>query len=407
VITGMGAITPNGLDMASTWRGVVEGRSGIRPITLFDTSDFAVKIAGEAHGFDPRALLSAKQARRADRYVQMAVAAAVEAVGQSGVSVGAHNAFDVGVYLGCGAGGIWTYIREKEALDARGPRGLSPMLIPMIVTDSGSVQIGMALGARGPTLGMSSACSTSVDAVGLALETLRRGDAKVMIAGGSEAAVNELGIGGFDRLKALSQRNGDPAGASRPFDSGRDGFVLSEGAVVLVLETLAHARARGAEPLAELRSYAATSDGAHLTAPDPQGTGALECMRRSLRKAQLSPADVDYVSAHAPGTPLGDPVEAAALRTLLGERTDRVPVSAIKSTSGHLLGGAGALAVAVTACALREGRLPPTINLSDPDPSCPLLHVAHEAKATEAHVALVPSYGFGGHNRCITVTPAP
>jgi 3-oxoacyl-[acyl-carrier-protein] synthase II len=404
VITGMGAITPAGLDMASAWDSVSEGRSRIAPITLFDTEKFRVKIAGEAHGFDPLTFMTPKQARRCDRYVQMSLVAAFQAVGEAGLEIGGPSAFDVGVIIGCGAGGIHTYVEQQHILDRRGPRAISPLLIPMIVGDAGSVQVGMALGARGPNLGVSSACATGLDAIGLSLETLRRGDAKVMITGGAEAAVNELGIAGFDRLGALSRHNDDPQGAARPFDSKRDGFVLSEGSVVLVLETLEHARSRDVEPIAEIRSYAATSDAVHLTAPDTEGAGAVECMRRSLAKAQLAPQDVDYINAHAPGTPLGDPIEARAIHTLLGEGAAKTFVSSTKSTTGHLLGAAGAFAIALTACAIRDAKLPPTINLSDPDPNCNLLHVANVPKATETRTALVPSYGFGGHNSCLVLT---
>lgn len=407
VITGMGAITPNGLDMASTWESVSEGRSRIAPITQFDTEKFRVKIAGEAHGFDPLNYMTAKHARRCDRYVQMALVAAFQAVADAGLQIGGPSAFDVGVIVGCGAGGIRTYMEQQSIMDRRGPRAISPLLIPMIVADAGSVQVGMALGARGPNLGVSSACATGLDAIGLAVETLRRGDAKVMITGGAEAAVNELGIGGFDRLGALSQRNDDPQGASRPFDSERDGFVLSEGSVVLALETLEHARSRGAEPIAEIRAYAATSDAVHLLAPDNEGAGAIECMRRALAKAELPPHAVDYINAHAPGTPLGDPIEARAIHALLGEHAEKTFVSSTKSTTGHLLGAAGSLAIALSACAIRDAKLPPTINLTDTDLDCDLLHVANVPKATEVRTALVPSYGFGGHNSCLVVTAPP
>ena len=404
VITGMGAVTPCGLDLPTTWENVAAGRSGIGPITAFDTSDYPVRIAGEARGFDPLSFMSAKQVRRCDRVVQLSLQAALEAVGQSGLEIGAANAFDVGVVLGVGAGGIETYIRQKELLDAKGPKGVSPLLIPMIVTDAAAVTVSMVLGARGPNRSVSSACATGLDAIGQALEILRRGDAEAMIAGGAEAAVNPLGIAGFSKLGALSQRNDDPAAASRPFDRERDGFVLSEGGVVLVLETLTHARRRGAEPLVELRAHAATSDAAHLTAPEPDGLGAAECMRRALGKARLGTDEVEYINAHAAGTPVGDPIEARAIRTLFGDAARRLPVSSTKSTTGHLLGGAGALAVALTACALREELLPPTVNLVEPDPACELFHVSPAAKATAARSALVPCYGFGGHNSCIVVT---
>ena len=403
MITGVGAITPNGLDAPTTWRNVRDGRSGIRRITLFDTGQFHVKIAGEAWGFDPRDFMSSKAGRRADRNAQFALAASAEAVRQAGLKIGPHNAADVGVFIGSGAGGIWTYVKQQRVLDARGPRGLSPMLIPMIVADSASVQVGILWNARGPNVGVASACSTSLDAIGLALETIRRGDARAMIAGGAEAAVNELGIGGFDRLKALSRRNDDPEGASRPFDNARDGFVLSEGAVVMVLESLAHAQRRGAAPLAELLAYAATSDGLHFTAPDKTGASAARCVRHVLAKAGLAPQQVDYINAHATGTMVGDPIEVAALKSALGSHASEVAVSSTKSSTGHLLGAAGALAIALSATALREGCLPPTINLTDPDPACELRHVANVARPSEARTALAISNGFGGHNSCVLI----
>jgi beta-ketoacyl-acyl-carrier-protein synthase II len=404
VVTGIGARTPNGLDMPTTWDQVCRGKSGIARIKGFDTTDFGVKIAGEVRGFDPVALMGAKNARRADRYVQLAIAATLEALGASGLTIDDSNRDEVGVFVGNGAGGIETYMSQWSKLNERGPRALSPMLIPMIVTDSGSVQIAIMLQVRGPSLGISSACSTGLDAVGLALETIRRGDAQVMIAGGAEAPVNALGIGGFDRMGALSRSNDDPRGAARPFDSGRSGFVLSEGSVVMVLESLAHARARSAQPIAELRSYASTTDARHPTAPDETGESAVRCMRRALGKARVDPQEVDYICAHAPGTPLGDPIEVRAIRTVLGERAPFVPVSAPKSVTGHLMGAAGALSLALTACALRDGYLPPTTNLTDPDPACDLMHVANLGKHTDAQHALVPAYGFGGHNTCVVAS---
>lgn len=403
VVTGMGGVTPNGLDMASSWSSVRDGRSGIGPITQFDVSELNVQIAGEAHGFDPRSFMNAKEARRTDRFVQMSIAAMLEAVAQSRLQVGPHNADDTGVFIGCGTGGSWTYIEQWEAMRLRGPKAMSPIFVPMVVPDAASVTAAILLGARGPTLGISTACSTGLDAIGLALETIRRGDAQVMLAGGAESAVNPFGIVGFDRLGALSRRNDDPAGACRPFDRGRDGFVLSEGAVVLVLESLKHAHERGATPLAEIRSYAATSDGIHLTAPDEQGRSAARCIARALAKGAVDADEIDYVSAHAPGTPLGDPIEANVIRSALGARAPEVPVSATKSSTGHLLGAAGAYAVALTIAGMEEGCLPPTINLTDPDPKCDIQHVANVAKPADTHTALVPAYGFGGHNSCVVL----
>ena len=404
VVTGMGAITPNGLDMPTAWTNIRDGRSGIGCITLFDTSEFRVKIAGEAWGFDPLNYMSAKEARRADRNVQFALAATDEAVHRAGLVIGSHNVDDIGVYIGSSAGGIWTYVRQQAVLNARGPHALSPLLIPMIVVDSAAAQVGIRLGVRGPNLGLASACATSLDAIGLALEAIRRGDARAMIAGGTDAVVTRLGIGGLDRLNALSRRNGDPAGASRPFDAARDGFVLSEGAVILVLESLEHALERGAEPLAELRAYAATSEGLYFVAPDETGLGPARCMTRALSKARLRPQDVGYINAHATGTLIGDPIEAAAIRQVFDAHIDRVAVSSTKSATVHLLGAAGALATAATILALREGCLPPTINLADPDPACALNHLANVPKPADARVALVPGYGFGGHNACLVVT---
>ena len=403
VVTGLGAITPNGLSMTATWENVRCGRSGIGCINLFDTSDFRVKIAGEAWGFDALDYLSLRDARRADRNVQFALVASDEAVRQSGFVIDAHNADEVGVYIGSGAGGVWTYVRQQEVMNARGPGAVNPLLIPMLVVNSAAQQVGIRLGARGPNLGLASACATSIDAIGMALETIRRGDALAMIAGGSEAAISELGVAGFDRLNALSRRNDDPPGASRPFDSARDGFVLSEGGVAMVLESLAYARKREAVPLAEVRSYAATFEGLHFVTPDKTGASAARCMTRALSKAHLAPEEVHYISAHATGTSVGDPIEAAAIKAAFGDHASSLAVSSTKSTTGHLLGAAGALATGLTIRALSEGCLPPTINLTDPDPACDLAHIANVARAVDARVALVPSYGFGGHNSCLVV----
>ncbi len=389
--------------MPTTWDNVRHGRSGVGPITLFDTTDFKVKIAGEAHGYDPLDHMTRKEARRRDRFSQFSITAAAEAMSRAALEISDEDRYETGVYIGAGAGGIATYQKQQAIMDKHGPQHISPLLIPMIVSDSAAVQVGIHFGAQGPTLGMSSACSTSIDSVGLALETIRRGDASIMIAGGAEAAVNTLGIGGFDRLGALSRRNDDPAGASRPFARDRDGFVLSEGAVVMVLESLEHALARDAEPLAELMSYASTADARHLTAPDEEGTGAARCMARAVTKAGLGPGDVGYVNAHATSTPIGDPIEVRALGRFLGNRLKDVLVSSTKSVTGHLLGGAGALATALTVYSLRDGFLPPTINLKDPAEDCTLNHVLGCGTTTSVDVGIVPCYGFGGHNSCLVV----
>jgi 3-oxoacyl-[acyl-carrier-protein] synthase II len=397
VITGMGLISPVGLDIDSAWANVAAGRSGIRSITLFDTTDFRVKIAGEAWGFDPLNFMSAKEARRADRNVQFALAAADQAIGQARLSITPDNADDIGVLIGTGAAGIWTYTAQQAIMDSKGPDRMNPLMIPMIVVDSASVQVGIKYGVHGPNFGSASACATGNDAIGTALETIKRGDAQVMITGGTEAAVTKLGIGGFDNLGTLSRRNDAPAEACRPFARDRDGFVLSEGAGVLILESLDFALKRGAEPLAEVVAYAATSDGTHLTAPDETATQAARAIRRVLEKVRLQPDDVDYINAHAPGTLLGDRLEAFAVQRVFGDRA--VPISSTKSTTGHLLGAAGAVEAIWCVQTLRQNLLPPTINYHQPDPGCAIDCVPNTARQVSSiEVALSAAYGFGGHN---------
>ncbi len=399
VITGVGAITPVGLDVAAAWQSVLAGRSGIGPITLFDTTPFAVKIAGEAHGFDPLTVMSAKEARRADRNVQFALAAAHQAVAHADLRIGDNADPDqTGVLIGTGAAGIWTYTTQQKVMDQQGPGRISPLLIPMITVDSASVQVAIRFGARGPNFGVASACSTGVDAIGEAVEIVERGDAEVMLAGGAEAAVTPLGIAGFDQLGALSRRNDAPTAASRPFDADRDGFVLGEGAGVVVLETLAHAERRGAVPIAEVLAYASTADAQHFTHADLDGAGAARAINRALVKAGLGPDAIDHVNAHATGTPGGDPAEARALAAVFGSRLATLPVSATKSTTGHLLGAAGAVETIWTALALRDQAVPPTINRRTPDPACPLDVVPEGARSVSATHALTTAFGFGGHN---------
>ncbi len=403
VITGLGLISPVGLDVPAAWANVLAGRSGVRALTLFDTAAFRVKIAGEAWGFNPTDHLTAKEARRADRNVQFALAAARQALTHARLAITAANADDIGVLIGSGAAGIWTYTAQQKIMDEHGPSRLSPLLIPMITVDSAAVQVSIQTGARGPNFGLAAACATGGDALGEAYEIIRRGDAEAMLAGGTEAAVTPLGIGGFDQMNALSRRNADPAGASRPFERDRDGFVLSEGAGVLVLEALEFARRRGAEPLAEVLGYANTSDAAHFTNPDPAGRQAARAISRALAKAGLTPAQVDHINAHATGTPLGDVFEARALQLALGDRAARVPVSATKSITGHLLGAAGAVETIWTVLALRDQILPPTINYAAPDPDCDLDCVPNTARPAALEVALNNAFGFGGHNTVLVL----
>lgn len=398
VITGMGVISPVGLDVGSMWDNVVNGRSGIAPITLFDTEGLGVHIAGEAHGFDPLNYMSAKEARRTDRFTQFAIAALAEAQAQSALVVHEAISHDVGVIVGSGVGGVWTYSREFEVLRDKGPRHVSPFLVPMITVDVPAVQIALRTGAQGPNLGVASACATGADAIGMAYETIRHGQAQAMFCGGFEAAISPISIATFERMGALSRRNDDPAGASRPFDAARDGFVLSEGGALLVLEELSFALARGAEPLAEIIGYAATSDAVHIAAPAAEGMAAAHCMRLAMQRAGVTPGEVSYINAHATGTPAGDPVETLVIKQALGEWAYRVPISATKSITGHLLGGAGALEAVICVQALRTGIIPPTVNLAVPDPACDLDYVPGEARKAELEVVLSNSFGFGGHN---------
>ena len=398
VITGMGVISPVGLDVATMWQNLIAGRAGIGPITLFDVRDYEVRFAGEAHGFVATDYMDAKDARRADRFTHFAVAALRQALDQSGLKVNQHNAQDVGVIAGSGIGGIWTYTQELDKVREKGHRRVSPFLVPMITVNTPAVTIALRTGARGPNMGVASACATGADAIGQAYETILRGHAKAMFAGSFEAALTPIGLAAFIRMRAISRRNDDPQRASRPFDIDRDGFVLAEGGAVLVLEELDHALARGAEPLAEMIGYAATSDAIHVTVPDPDGVGSARCMTLAMQRAGITPADVSYINTHGTSTPLGDPAETAAIKLALGEHAYRVPASSTKSMTGHLAAGAGSLEAAICVQALREGIIPPPINLDTPDPACYLDYVPHQARQADLDVVLSNSFGFGGHN---------
>ncbi len=403
VITGLGVISPVGLTVSKMWSNVIVGRSGIGPITLFDTRGFDVRIAGEARGFDPVNYMSTKDARRTDRFVHFAIAALAQAQAQSGLVVDEHNADQIGAIVGSGVGGIRTYIQESEVLRTKGPRRVSPFLIPSITVDIPSVHIAMRTGVRGPNFGVGSACATSTDAIGQAYETIRRGHAQAMFTGGFEAPVTPIGIAAFDRMRALSHRNDDPEAASRPFDMDRDGFVMSEGGAILILEALDFALARGAEPLAEVASYACTSDAAHLTAPDPEGINAAHCMTLALERAGIAPEAVSYINAHGTSTPSGDLAETRAIKRAFGKHIYNVPISSTKSMTGHLLGGTGALEAVICVQAIQTDIIPPTINLDNPDPECDLDFVPHKARRVNVHVALTNSCGFGGHNVAVVL----
>jgi 3-oxoacyl-[acyl-carrier-protein] synthase II len=398
VITGMGVISPVGLDVSTAWQNLTAGCSGIGPITLFDASSFDVRIAGEVRDFDPVSYMSPKEARRTDRFVQFAIAALQEVLAQSRLVISEYNAYDVGAIVGSGVGGIWMYTGELDVLREKGPRRVNPFLIPSITVDVPAVHIALRTGAQGPNLGVASACATSADAIGHAFVMIQGGHARAMFAGGFEAAVTPIGIAAFDQMRALSRRNDTPKAASRPFDAGRDGFVMSEGGGLILLEELEFAQERGAEPLAELLSYAATSDAVHLAAPDVEGIGAAHCMRLAMQRAGVQPEELSYVNAHGTSTPSGDSAETRAIRQALGEHAIQVPVSSTKSMTGHLLAGAGVLEAIICVQAIRDGIIPPTINLDQPDPTCDLDYVPWQARRVDVDVVLSNSFGFGGHN---------
>ncbi len=407
VVTGMGALTPVGLDVETSWRAVVEGRSGIGPVTLVPVDDINVKIAGEVKGFDPKNFMDAKDTRRADRFAQFAVAAAREALGHAKFVINDENSDEIGVIIGSGAGGIQTYTDNQRIMDQRGAGRLNPLMIPMITTDSASVQVSIQTGAHGVTFGMAAACSTGNDAIAQAFYTIQRGDAQAMITGGAEAAVTHLGLVGFSQLRALSRRNDDPLHASRPFDRDRDGFVLSEGSGVLILEELEYALARGATPLAEILGCAATSDAVHLTDPDRNAVQASRAIVLALKKSGVAPDQLSYINAHATSTSVGDVSEVRAMKRALGDAAYKVPISSTKSVTGHLLGAAGAVEAIWCIRAMHEGVLPPTINLDNPDAECDLDFVPHTARKAEIDIALSAAFAFGGHNSMLLLRRWP
>jgi 3-oxoacyl-[acyl-carrier-protein] synthase II len=398
VVTGMGVVCPLGLDAKTTWEALTSGRSGVDRITLFDASAFETKIAGEVKGFKPTDYMSTKDARHNDRFSQMAVAAGHQALEQSGLKIDDSNKGDIGVVIGSGIGGLTTLFEQIKVLLERGPDRVSPFLIPMMMPNIASAQTSIVMGARGPNLCTTSACSSGSDAIGFACETIKRGDAKVMITGGSEAIINPVGVGAFNAMKAISTRNDEPQLASRPFDAERDGFVIGEGSSVLVLEDLTFAKARGAKILAEMLAYGASADAYHITAPLESGAGAALAVKRALAKAGVKPDEVDYINAHGTSTLLNDKMETKAIKTVFGERAYKIPISSTKSMMGHLVGSAGAVEAAICIMAIRSGIIPPTINLTHPDPECDLDYVPNVARPAKVTTALSNSFGFGGHN---------
>jgi 3-oxoacyl-[acyl-carrier-protein] synthase II len=406
VVTGMGMLTALGNDVASTWAGMVAGRSGVGTIQAFDPSRLQARIAGEVKDFDSSHILDRKEQRRTDRYIQFGLVAARQAMDEAGLPerMDGEEAERTGVIMGTGLGGVGTLVEGISINATRGPDRISPFLIPMGIPNVGAGQIAISFGMTGPNFTTVSACATGGHAIGEAWETIRRGDAETMIAGGAEAGVYEPLVGGFDSMRALSRRNDDPEAASRPFDAGRDGFVPGEGAGAVVLEELDHARARGATILAEIVGYGATADASHITLPAPGGVGAVGAARRALRKAGLEPSDIVHVNAHATSTPEGDKAELQAIRAIFGEDAPKLSITANKSMIGHTLGAAGAIEAIVTIQTIREGCVPPTINLVDPDPAGEGLDLTpNVARRRDVPIALSNSFGFGGQNTALII----
>jgi 3-oxoacyl-[acyl-carrier-protein] synthase II len=404
VVTGMGMLTALGNDVATTWRGMVSGTSGVRTIESFDPSRLAARIAGEVRGLDASHILDKKEVRRTDRYIQFGLVASRQAMDQAGLPerLEGEEAERTGVILGTGLGGVGTLVEGISINALRGPDRISPFLIPMGIPNVGAGHVAISFGMTGPNFATASACATGGHAIGESYETIRRNDADMMIAGGSEAGVYEPLVGGFDSMRALSRRNDDPEGASRPFDKGRDGFIASEGAGVIVLEELGHARARGATILAELVGYGATADATHITLPAAGGIGAVRAARRALEKAGLAGDEIAHVNAHATSTPEGDRAELQAIKTIFGEHAGAVTVTANKSMIGHTLGAAGAIEAIMTIKTIRESCVPPTINLDDPDDAAAGLDiVTGEARSQDVEIALSNSFGFGGQNTAL------
>ena len=398
MITGMGIISPLGLDVATTWDGIINGRSGVDFITAFDSEGFDTQFAAEVKGFDPESYLDRKNARRMDRFAQFAAVAAQEACRQAGLEPGSVDPYRVGVIIGSGIGGISTLSQQHEILIDRGPKRVSPFLIPMMLGDMASAQVSMVTGSMGANYCAVSSCSSGADALGQGWAMIRRGQEDIVLAGGSEAPLVPVAVAGFNALRALSRFNEDPAKASRPFDVQRDGFVMGEGAAVLVLESEESANRRGVTPLAEIKGYASTSDAYHLTEPMASGESAARAMSNALEEAGVDPSEVDYINAHGTSTPLNDRHETMAIKVALGEEAYRVPLSSTKSMTGHLLGSGGALEACFCVLAMENSIIPPTINLNDPDPDCDLDYTPNQARSKEINVTISNSFGFGGHN---------
>lgn len=401
VVTGAGLVTPLGIGVERSWKGLLEGRSGIRRLTHFDSSAFATQIAGEVEGFNPEDYIEPKEVKKMDRFIHFAVAASDMAMKDSGLKVTGADAEKLGVIIGSGIGGLPAIEHYHSVLLERGPRRITPFFIPMLIINLAAGQVSMRFGAKGPNSAVATACASGSHAIGDAFKIIQRGDAEAMIAGGSEAVITPLGIGGFNAMKALSTRNNEPEKASRPFDRDRDGFIMGEGSGIIVLESLESAISRGARIYAEIVGYGLTADAYHMTSPAPEGEGAARCMKMALKDGEMNPTDIDYINAHGTSTKYGDELETMAIKNVFKEHAYKVAVSSTKSMTGHLLGAAGGVEAIVSMLCMRDNIVPPTINLDNPDPQCDLDYVPHKSRKMEVNCVMSNSFGFGGTNACL------
>ena len=401
VLTGIGMITPVGLDTEASWQGLIDGKSGIGPITQFDDKDIPTQIAGEIHGFEAEKYIEPKEIKKMDRFIHLAIAASQMAMDDSGLRITPENAERVGVIVSAGMGGLPAIERVHDAYREKGYRRITPFFIPMTIINEAAGALSIRYGAKGPNLSIVTACATGTHSIGDAFKWIQRGDVDAMIAGGAEACICPLAVGGFNAMKALSTRNSEPHRASRPFDAERDGFIMGEGSGVVVLEDLESATKRGARIYAEVTGYGASGDAYHITAPAPNGEGAARCMNMAIRDAGVSPADIGYINAHGTSTKFGDELETAAIKTVFGDHAYNVPVSSTKSMTGHLLGAAGGVEAVISVLALDRGVLPPTINMENPDPECDLDYIPNKARQKQADMVMSNSFGFGGTNACL------
>ncbi|MEK7266970.1 MAG: beta-ketoacyl-ACP synthase II [Nitrospirota bacterium] len=401
VVTGVGIITPVGIGVEESWKGLVEGRSGIRKLTRFDASAFATQIAGEVEGFNPEDYIEPKEIKKMDRFIHLAIAASDMAVKDSGLKITDSNAERVGVIIGSGMGGLGAIEHYHSVLLEKGPRRITPFFIPMLIINLAGGHVSMKYGAKGPISAVATACATGSHSIGDAFKIIQRGDADAMIAGGTESVITPMGIGGFNAMKALSTRNDEPEKASRPFDADRDGFVMGEGVGIMVLESLEHARSRGARIYAEIAGYGMTADAYHMTSPAPEGEGAARCMAIALKDGGVAASEVDYINAHGTSTKYGDELESIAIKTVFKGHASKLAVSSTKSMTGHLLGAAGGVEAVVCILCMRDNIVPPTINLDNPDPQCDLDYVPHKARKMDVNCVMSNSFGFGGTNACL------